>query len=233
MADNEALMARFHRAVVDALRETREQPFAQPVTVAEIYKDLVPYARARALLGIDLNADYEHALVRFLSGEGGRARLEPENARRELREELALKNPNVTIYRKFAACDVFISELPGPPASAPSASAASASSAPESVLPVTSDISAREVRLDDESGRRSPAVPGAPEQERAPEAAAASRAPGAWCHACGSELPRGHEARFCPYCGSDLLRRPCGSCGATLEPGWSYCIKCGEAARPA
>jgi hypothetical protein len=98
-----------HATLADALQRTRpKEAFAAPVTVAEIYQDLVPYRAVRTQLGFDMNADYEHTLLRLLAGEGGLARLEPPEARDELRAELDSANPNVGLFRKFAACDVWI-----------------------------------------------------------------------------------------------------------------------------
>jgi hypothetical protein len=100
-------LERIHATLADVLQR-RPQAFEAPVTVAEIYQDLVPYRAVRAELGFDMNADYEHTLLRLLAGEGELARLEPEEARQELREELDSPNPNVGLFRKFAGCDVFI-----------------------------------------------------------------------------------------------------------------------------
>jgi Double zinc ribbon/PHF5-like protein len=99
---------RLHGRLVDALRRLRPDPFGSPVTVAEIYQDLVPYRSVRTELGFDMNADYEHTLLRLLAGEEELARLEPTEARDELRAELDSPNPNVGLFRKFAACDVWI-----------------------------------------------------------------------------------------------------------------------------
>lgn len=110
MLDDE-LVTRVHACLADALRRTRLDPFQTPVTVAEIYQDLVPYRRIRSAVGFQMNADYEHTLLRLLSGEGGYARLEPSEASDELRAELDSPNPNVGLFRKFAACDVWITPL--------------------------------------------------------------------------------------------------------------------------
>ena len=63
-----------HETLADALRR-RPQAFDAPVTVAEIYQDLVPYRAVRSALGFDMNADYEHTLLRLLAGEEDLARL--------------------------------------------------------------------------------------------------------------------------------------------------------------
>jgi hypothetical protein len=102
------LVEQLHACLADAMRQSRAGAFDSPVTVAEIYQDLVPYRSVRSRLGFEMNADYEHTLLRLLSGEGNHARLEPQEARDELRAELNMPNPNVGLFRKFAACDVWI-----------------------------------------------------------------------------------------------------------------------------
>jgi hypothetical protein len=97
---------RLHAALVDALRQSRAAPFDSPVTVAEIYQDLVPYRAVRSMIGFEMNADYEHTLLRLLAGEGDLALLDPPEARDELRRELESPNPNVALFRKFAGCYV-------------------------------------------------------------------------------------------------------------------------------
>lgn len=105
---DDGLVERLLAALSDALRRTRKDPFGSPVTVAEIYQDLVPYRSVRTALGFQMNADYEHTVLRLLAGESDLARLEPQEAREELRSELEMPNPNVGLFRKFAACDVWI-----------------------------------------------------------------------------------------------------------------------------
>ncbi|HSL69951.1 MAG TPA: hypothetical protein VK864_06890, partial [Longimicrobiales bacterium] len=115
------LVARLHEGLVEALRR-RQQSLAQPVTVAEIYQDLIPYRLVRSEFGFALNADYEHALLQLLAGEGDYVRIEPPEARAELRRELNTPNPNVAMIRHYAACDVFVmGHAPAGPASAAAA----------------------------------------------------------------------------------------------------------------
>lgn len=104
----DAIHFRLYRLLVEALRERDADLADRPVTVAEIYQELAPYRGVREALGVDLNADYEHALLRLLAGEDDLLRLEPSAARDELRLELESPNPYVGLYRKFAACDVWV-----------------------------------------------------------------------------------------------------------------------------
>jgi hypothetical protein len=120
-----------HVSLAAALRRSRPgASFDTPVTVAEIYQDLVPYRTVRTQIGFDMNADYEHTLLRLLAGEGGYARLDPPEARNELRAELESANPNVGLFRKFAACDVWIVEPNENAVEVSSPAAQSARSAP-------------------------------------------------------------------------------------------------------
>lgn len=105
---DDGLVERLLAALADALRRTRPDPFGSPVTVAEIYQDLIPYRSVRTVLGFQMNADYEHTLLRLLAGENELTRLEPPEAREELQSELEMPNPNVGLFRKFAACDVWL-----------------------------------------------------------------------------------------------------------------------------
>jgi hypothetical protein len=99
-------VVRLHNALLDAMRQ-RAARLDQPVTVAEIYQDLIPYRMVRSF-GFALNADYEFALLQLLAGEGKLARIEPPEVREELRLELLSPNPNVGMFRQYAACDVFV-----------------------------------------------------------------------------------------------------------------------------
>jgi Double zinc ribbon len=100
------LVDRFHRVLVDEIRENRPEYLQAPFTVAEIYQNLVPYRTHRDAIGVEMNGDYEDALLRLLAGEGDYLILESEVARREIREELEGTNPNTGLFRDFAAVDV-------------------------------------------------------------------------------------------------------------------------------
>jgi hypothetical protein len=113
MALNEGgdAVQRLYERLTAALRSSRSEPFAAPVTVAEIYQELVPYRMLRGEAGFAMNADYEHALLRLLGGEDELVTLEPPGARDVILRELRSANPNVTIYREYAACDAWVRPL--------------------------------------------------------------------------------------------------------------------------
>jgi len=100
------VLERFHRTLVEEIRAHRPSYLEGPFTVAEIYQNLVPYGTHRDRIGVDMNGDYEDALLRLLAGEGDYLVLDSEHALRQLREELHGPHPNTGVYREFAAVDV-------------------------------------------------------------------------------------------------------------------------------
>lgn len=244
-----AVVQRLHECLVDAIRERRPDAAERPLTVAEVYQDLVPYRAVRDALGIGLNADYEHALMRLFAGDGDRVRVEPAEAREELRSELDSPNPNVGLFRKFAACDVHV-ELPpdaeGPPAGGPGAQDSrpggnrrTAAPAPDAdgapgVAPARDEPAEPGEHPAQRAHPGQPAQPGQPASASSPaqpggQAPAADPLPRV-CAFCGEGLPAGREIGFCPYCGERQDHVPCRECGEPLDPDWRYCVACGAAA---
>ena len=76
-----------------------------------------------------------------------------------------------------------------------------------------------------------PPTPHAP--ERPFDRSAPAQAVRCDCHYCGSALPRGRAASFCPYCGQDLTVRQCPACSTDLDFGWRFCVSCGRQAEVA
>jgi hypothetical protein len=237
-AMNESLFA-LHSALVDALLQRHQHSPQQPVTVAEIYQDLVPYRIVRTTAGFALNADYEHALLRLLAGDGGFARVEPVEVQNELQSELKSANPNVGIFRRYAACDVFIT-LPsdfetrrGRPAAAaqPGLSALrDAAAVPVARSAPAAAPAQRPASAPAGPARATPAasqsVSGARGLNQAPATTPVANGAAA-CSACKTPLPSGRAARFCPFCGHDQSRSTCARCREPLEPAWKYCVTCG------
>jgi hypothetical protein len=108
VTDEREPVERLYQRLTDALLQARAEPFTAPVTVAEIYQELVPYRLVRGEIGFSMNADYEHALLRLLGGEGEWVQLEPASAREVILRELQSPNPNVSIYRDYAGCDAWV-----------------------------------------------------------------------------------------------------------------------------
>lgn len=250
-------LQRLHALLVEAVRERRgADPHAAPVTVAEIYQELVPYRQVRAAIGLELNADYEHTLLRLLSGESQLARIEPMAAREQMQRELESPNPNVGLYRKFAGCDVWLLESTSPTPTwvaehlAEAGDADGASAAPAESAPVARgvDRARRSITADWEPADVPPAdePPAAAEPSPQPEqppaattgpdsdsvAAPATRhvplgTDAGHCAFCDSALPAGRPIRFCPFCGANQSQRPCTTCGEPLRQDWAFCIACG------
>lgn len=207
----------FHKVLVEEIRTKRPDYLTGPFTVAEIYQDLVPYPTHRDRIGVDMNGDYEDALIRLLAGEGGYLVLESEHALRELRSELQSKNPNTGVYREYAAVDVRLN--------------------PELVNGAASDDSDGEAAEGsvagpgEAKGAASPGSAGAPEgppDELAGNAGVlAPESGGETCRWCRAPLPARDNLNFCPYCGTDVHAVPCAGCGEELEPEWRFCISCG------
>lgn len=104
--DPNDVLRRFHRALVREIQANNPELLSSPFSVAEIYQNLVPYRTHRDEIGVEMNADYEHALLRLLAGESDFLTIESRTARQEIREELETPNPNTALYRDFAAADV-------------------------------------------------------------------------------------------------------------------------------
>lgn len=108
MADQ--VLERFHRALIEEIQTQHPDYLTGPFTVAEIYQNLVPYGSHRDRIGVEMNGDYEDALIRLLAGEGGFLILDSEPALRDLCAELETQNPNTGLYREFAAVDVRLNQ---------------------------------------------------------------------------------------------------------------------------
>lgn len=108
MADQ--VLERFHRALIEEIQTQRPEYLTQPFTVAEIYQNLVPYGSHRDRIGVEMNGDYEDALVRLLAGEGGYLIVDSEPALESLQAELEAPNPNTGVYREYAAVDVRLNQ---------------------------------------------------------------------------------------------------------------------------
>lgn len=237
----DAVLAGLHRALVQALRQRGPEAAGRPVTVEEIYQELIPYRSVRGVLGLDLVADYEDALLRLLAGTGGYVRLEPEDTRERILEELSSPNPDLGLYRKFLACEVWVAGVEGEPGGAPGLLDSAPSGAPAAPDPVGTE------RADRPAGSRaveaarvaaaSPASRPAPDSAGSAEPAARRPSVPAAVHAClrcrscQQPLPAGRPVRYCPYCGAGQESRPCPTCGESLDADWRFCITCGSPAR--
>jgi hypothetical protein len=241
MEDTGTLLERFHAVLVEEIRSQRPEYISSPFTVAEIYQNLVPYGSHRDRIGVEMNGDYEDALLRLLAGEGGFLVLDSDAALRNLREELESSNPNTGLYREFAAVDVrlnsdavdgshgavqpelasdelvFLDDEPEPE--------------PEPEIEAQDEIEI--LMLDELAPPEEPAaddffaendVDDTPADETTANDVADTPSACRWCRA---DLPQRTNVNFCPFCGQDIHVVPCPNCSEELEPTWSFCLACG------
>ena len=194
---------RLYRRVADVLLR---EPDAG-VTVGDLYQHLVPYRLVRGELAFGELAEYEHALLRLLSGERDYLVVDRPEVQEEFQRELRTPNPILGIYRDYAEVAVYLNpyapEVPAldltapPPATGPAAASAPAA-APEA----------------------------------APEPPRVAKPRPKPCPGCRQPLPTDREARYCPFCGKPLMPVPCGECSSMIEPEWSFCATCGWPRQP-
>ena len=251
-SDTNELLDRFHKVLVEEIRAHRPDLLTAPFTIAEIYQELVPYRTHRDRLGVEMNGDYEHVLLRLLAGEGEYLVLEAEAPRKALETEHGSANPNTGLYREWAAADVRLnpSRLPdavGEPAFPP----VEISTADIDLPDAPEAVSVEALAPSEEPSRTEAKEEGAlgwNEAESAATAAGPGSAPqpqevgvtegdakdgeSTACKWCRAELPNRENLNYCPYCGTDVHVVPCPSCGEALEPDWRFCIACGAEVVP-
>ena len=106
MAEDQEALHRFHRTLVRELRSRDRWDPSEPLTVAEIYRDLIPHPTHAEELGVETRTDYEIVLLRFLTGEGDYLTMESHTASQEIRNELDAPTPDTGLYRDFAKVEV-------------------------------------------------------------------------------------------------------------------------------
>ena len=192
-----------------------------PIAVAELYRRLVPYSICRDALGLATKAEYDVALLQLLA-DGGSLDVEELALRRAVSQELASPEPGLAILQRFAASEVRLVGSDDVPSPAPVIEVAKSAGPPP--------FSYETERLEQDR------IPGLDDLEFVPEPPATDESPepagnesACNCVACSDPLPRRQGLRYCPDCGADQHRWPCGSCGETVERGWRYCAMCGTA----
>ncbi len=272
-------VARLHSVLIDEIAKKQPHYLDRPFTVAEIYQSLVPYRSHREAIGVQMNGDYEDALLRLLAGAGDLVVLESDSALGEIRRELESRNPNTGLFREFSDAPVRLNratlaahgvEDPEPGEEpVPEAAEASPPVATEEPLPSPREVNPPEAVPAESPGPSEFSILPAPEPpstteavpapsvassfleaEISPVAPASATAPVATqvtspvavpalaptaaevsesCRWCSEALPnRLSPVNYCPHCGKSTQTRPCGSCGAELEPEWRFCVTCGS-----
>lgn len=223
MSESNHVLERFHRALVEAIQTHRPEYLTGPFTVAEIYQNLVPYGTHRDRIGVEMNGDYEDALLRLLAGEGGYLVLESEPALKDLRAELRTANPNTGLYREYAAVDVHLNQALLD--HAPTAAGDGADLAAE--LDARDPVSMAELAPSEAAVEELALVPPGVDVFTGSARAGTDGDRPESCQWCRAELPQRDNLNFCPFCGTDLNVVPCNECGQELEPEWRFCISCG------
>jgi len=242
MSQSGDVLERFLKALVQQITATHPEYLTAPFTVAEIYQDLVPYRSHRNLIGVEMNGDYEDALLRMLSGEGDWLVLDSEVARREMQAELASPNPNTALFHEFAPVDVRLhpSRVPVGAGTGPTVQA-------EVFEGDSNEAGVARTRAEEQEAARSnedgvvghietasdpplasveAAAPDVPDSRHAESGPVVTV-----CHWCREDLPVRDSVRFCPFCGSDLRPYPCRECGEAMEARWQFCVSCGTDVR--
>ncbi len=225
MSNPNQLLERFHRALLEEIQTQRPEYLTGPFTVAEIYQNLVPYGSHRDRIGVEMNGDYEDALLRLLAGEGGFLILESEPALRDIKAELDTANPNTGLYREYAAVDVRLNQAHVDLA----ATAVSEVTDLADELNAEDPISVADLAPSESALEELAVVPPGVDVFQEGAQPATSAVPDA-CPWCRAELPTRENLNFCPFCGTDLKVVPCNECGEELDPVWRFCISCGTEA---
>jgi len=217
-------LERFFQLLVGNLAAVDPRRLHQPLQVAEILSDVLPYRANRRALGIESAEDYEALLLRLCAGDGGLARTDPPEIQARFRSELATPNPDLSLLRTHG--DAFVS-LAGPAvaralATDPHAPYAPATSVPEGTLGLSWEHAADDAPAADATEELAlDEVRGDTEPDRTPGPA------GEMCLYCGGPLPAGRQVNFCPHCGQDQTTLRCPACQTELEFGWRHCVNCG------
>jgi hypothetical protein len=210
------VLERFHGTLVEEIVHHHPQYLTTAFTVAEIYQNLVPYRTHRDRIGIEMNGDYEHALLRLLAGEGEYLVIDSEPALRALQDEVKASNPNTGVFREFAAVDVRLN----PARLSPDGPTVGRSQA-------TAEGREQGVATEDSPRNAMPVAEATPSgDEVASQTSEGTSAPST-CRWCRAELPKRTPLNYCPFCGMDVHVVPCPGCGEELEPDWRFCVSCG------
>ncbi len=237
------------RHLVRVLSEGERDRSREPIEIAEIYQSILPYRRFRGVLQIESNQDYEMTLLRLLSGEGGLASVDPVEAQDALSKEANAVNPNPGAFREYAAAKVYLNINAIQSFTDNADPYAPPSPIQERVEPIQPEPSSSfeppvqdatpEIQQQPSSTTqptRPVTLPFVPEPP-----ATVSPPPGlergpvftggevrtSTCPSCDRGLPARRKVKFCPYCGMDVSKRTCRSCGADVGVDWEFCVECG------
>ena len=240
------VLKKFCCALIEEIKVQRPEYLTSVFTVAEIYQNLLPYGSNRERIGVEVNGDYEEALLRLLAGEGGFLILESEVALRDLQAELETTNPNVGLYRDYAAADVRLNKA----CLEMDSSAVSGELEPvhqTEAAELETDLHVSEIEFEDGFDLRAKLdtlqsanvtwdqrdqkvlADGSNESPSSEDNLIEGQAEkdGVTCQSCKTGLPVKHDLNFCPFCGTDLKIVRCDECSKELLVEWRFCVSCG------
>lgn len=241
---------RLYRRLVQNIRAGFPDLMGRPFEIGELYTTLIPYRHNRRELELDTNQDYEHALLRLLSGERGYLIGDPQ-MQADLRSEIESPNPDLTKFRAYATTMVSLApdgaRAPESPALRRPGSGGTAA-----VAPMAQAMADRPTLGVPESAAAPPTQAAPPRPAPPPPVAPAAAPPppepvpnpyptlsatgqrsivaSGNCRYCGGALPEGRNITYCPHCGQNLTVLNCPACGTELDVGWKFCTTCGRAA---
>ncbi|UCC71106.1 MAG: zinc ribbon domain-containing protein [Gemmatimonadota bacterium] len=206
---------RLYYEFVEILR--RERPSVlkdEPLTFAEVHDQVIPYPRIRNRVGFGSHEDYEATLTRMLAGERDYLASDRQ-VQEELRAGLEEALPDVRRFLAFPDVRVWLNPEKIPP---PGDIRYAPPELREGVDWVSEAIESHK----EERAALSPAEAG-----QAADVESDPQTPLEVCPQCGAEPLAGSV--YCPFCGRRLLPDVCRTCGAQLDPAWSFCARCGSA----
>ncbi|MEZ4416963.1 MAG: zinc ribbon domain-containing protein [Gemmatimonadota bacterium] len=232
---------RFHRVLIEEIARKRPDYLSRPFTVAEIYQSLVPYRSHRDAIGVQMNGDYEDALLRLLAGAGDLLILESQPALGEIRRELESRNPNTGLFREFAQTEVRLNaELLPESVAAPEAPSV-AQHAPPAAPPIQAEAPPAEPAPVAQEAAPTPMPEAVPPVEPAPRPSAGNGLASEFLEAeiapVMEEGPRMEDAPVLEAAAvgtvssapSGSKSRPGGEGGSATSPATGECLWCSEA----
>jgi double zinc ribbon protein len=225
---------RMYRRLVQNVRAGFPDLLGRPFEVAELYTTLIPYRHNRRELELDTNQDYEHALLRLLSGERGYLIGDPQ-MQADLRSELESPNPDLTKFRAYSTTMVSIApdgaRTPEPPSLRRPGSGGTAAIPANAAAPAPATAPAAAPAAQAMAER--PTL-GVPDQTASRPAAAARHAPtgSAAPASAAPPAPKPSPAPTLSATGqrSIVASGDCRYCGSALPEGRNitYCPHCGQ-----
>jgi hypothetical protein len=232
---------RMYRRLVQNIRTGFPDLMGRPFEIAEVYTTLIPYRHNRRELELDTNQDYEHALLRLLSGERGYLIGDPQ-MQADLRAEIDSPNPDLTKFRAYSTTMVSLApdgarsveppvlRRPGSGGTAAIPAAAAPASAPSAVAPSAVAPSAVAPSATMQAAADRPTL-GVPEQVAAPRPPAPPRPaapPAGPPPPSPIDLPQ--PTLLATGQRSIVASGNCRYCGGELPEGRNitYCPHCGQ-----